>query len=137
MVPAMTTVQCSSSGRKPQPIPWTGSAVKAMFWKTWKYIGLNVVLIAASLPLVFRLVPPNRWYGFRLPGTGTSPALWYEINVLGGKMFILSMAICAGVNLLFLWEGLAKARPYLGWINAGLIVLSFWIVSQALVQYLP
>ncbi|MCZ6558386.1 MAG: SdpI family protein [SAR324 cluster bacterium] len=108
-----------------------------MFRYLWKYLGMNAVLIAATLPLVFHWVPPNRWYGFRLPGTGASPELWYGINATGGKMFILSMIICASVNLLFLWRGLEKARPYLGWINGGLILLSFWIVSQVLVQYLP
>ncbi len=105
--------------------------------KQWKYLGLNAVLVLASLPLVLRLVPPNRWYGFRLPGTEASLDNWYEINALAGKMFILSMVICAGVNLLFLWQGLEKALPYLGWINFGMIVLSVWIVSQVIVQYLP
>ena len=105
--------------------------------KLWKYLGLNGVLVLASLPLVFRLMPPNRWYGFRLPGTESSLDIWYEINAMGGKMFILSMVICAGMNLLFLWRGLEKALPYLGWINFGMIALSFLIVSQVLVQYLP
>ncbi len=103
----------------------------------WVYLSLYGVLVLAGLPLVFQLVPPNRWFGFRLPGTGASPALWYEINTLGGKMFILSMVICAGLNLLFSWSGFARLRPHLGLINAGLILLSFWIVSQALVQRLP
>ena len=108
-----------------------------MFRNLWKYLGMNAVLIAATLPLVFRLVPPNRWYGFRLPGTEISPELWYGINAIGGQMFIVSMMICAAVNLLFLWRALEKARPYLGWINGALILLSFWTVSQALLQYLP
>ncbi len=86
---------------------------------------------------MFRLVPPNRFFGFRLPGTVGFSEIWYDINAQGGKMFILSMVICAAINLLFLWRGLERALPYLGWINAALIVLSFWIVTQVLIQSLP
>lgn len=108
-----------------------------MLNRVWMFLGLYAVLVAATVPLLLRVVPPNRFFGFRLPGTAASQELWYEINALGGKMFILSMVICGAVNLLFLWRGMEKALPHLGWINAGLIVLSFWIVSQVLVQYLP
>ncbi len=108
-----------------------------MLRNSLKYLGLNLVLIVASLPLVFRLVPPNRWYGFRLPGIQSSEALWYGFNALGAKMFIASMIICGVVNLAFLWKGTEKAQPYLGWINAGMIALSFWIVTRLLVQALP
>lgn len=103
----------------------------------WKYLSLYGVLILAGLPLVFRQVPPNRFFGFRLPGATLSPSIWYEINALGGKLFIFSMAICAALNLLIFWRGAEKARPYLAWINAFLVLLSFWIVSQMLVQHLP
>jgi len=108
-----------------------------MAGNSWQYLGLNLVLILASLPLVFRLVPPNRWYGFRLPGMQSSEALWYEFNALGAKMFVASMIICVAVNLAFLLKGTELAQPYLGWINAGMIALSFWIVSWLLVQSLP
>ena len=108
-----------------------------MVKKIWKYLGLYAVLAAATLPLLFRAVPPNRFFGFRLPGTDASAEIWYDINSLGAKMFVLSMVICGAINLLFLRRELEKALPYLGWINAGLIVLSFWIVSQVLIKYLP
>jgi hypothetical protein len=105
--------------------------------KIWTFLGLYALLIAAAAPLALRLVPPNRFFGFRLPGTHAVPELWYAINAIGGKMFILSMVICAAINLIFLWRGLERALTYLGWINAALIVLSFWIVSQVLIRYLP
>lgn len=108
-----------------------------MLKKISTYVSLYVVLVASALPLLFRAVPPNRFFGFRLPGTASSPELWYDINALGAKLFIFSMVICGAVNLLFLRRELEKALPYLGWINAGLIGLSFWIVSQMLIQYLP
>ena len=105
--------------------------------RLFTYGGMYFVLVGAALPLVFGLVPPNRWFGFRLPGTAHSPTLWYEINELGGKFFIASMVICVVLNLVFLLPGMERIHPYMGWINALLIPLSFWIVTQALIPYLP
>jgi len=103
----------------------------------WMSIGLYGVLTLASIPLMMEWVPPNRWYGFRLPGTLIDSALWYSVNATGGKMLILSMLICAVLNLAFLWKGMDKIRPHMGIINIGLIFLSFWIVSQGLLDMIP
>jgi len=103
----------------------------------WWYLSLYGLLILAGVPLVFQLVPPNRWYGFRLPGAMVSPEAWFQINALGGKLLIASMVFCAGLNLLMLIPSTDRLRPYLGWINLALIVLSFWIVSRLLLEHLP
>ena len=88
----------------------------------WWYLSLYGLLMVAGLPLVFQLVPPNRWYGFRLPGAMVSPEAWYQINALGGKMLIGSMVLCALLNLLMLLPASDRLRPYLGWINFKQIV---------------
>lgn len=103
----------------------------------WMYLGLNGVMILASLPLTFRLVPPNRWYGFRLPGALIDPKLWYEVNAMGGKLFITAMVVCAVVNVVLFWQAREIAARWAGWINAVLILVSFWLVSVELVSYLP
>ena len=105
--------------------------------RLFTFWGMYLVLIGATLPLVFGLVPPNSWFGFRLPGTAHSPALWYKINELGGKFFLASMVIFAVLNLVFLLPGVERIHPYMGWFNALLILLSFWIVTQTLIPYLP
>jgi SdpI/YfhL protein family len=103
----------------------------------WTFTSLYGVLILASVPLVLGLVPPNRWYGFRLPGARLDPELWYEVNSLGGKLFIAALLICAGINALVCWKGTEPLLRIIVWINAGLILLSFWLVSLELVQSLP
>ena len=103
----------------------------------WWYMGLYLVLILAALPLMFRLVPPNRWYGFRLPGAMVSPEAWFKINALGGNLLVASWILCMGVNLLVMMLSTERARPFLGWINLVLIFLSFWFVSQLLLDQLP
>lgn len=109
-----------------------------MFNSQWKILlGLYGVLILASLPLIFRWIPPNRWYGFRLPGARLNPVVWYHINEMGGKFFAVAMGVCILVNLLIFWKGSSEIQNHLGWINAGLILLSFWLVSLELYGYLP
>ena len=38
-----------------------------------------------SIPLIFRIVPPNPVYGFRVAQTLGNPPIWYAINALSGK----------------------------------------------------
>ena len=103
----------------------------------WTITSLYAVLAAATLPLVLGLVPPNRWYGFRLPGARFDPEIWYQVNALGGKLFIAALLICAGINALIFWKGTEALLRIVTWINAGLILLSFWLVTLELVQSLP
>jgi hypothetical protein len=103
----------------------------------WMYLGLYAVLIVAALPLLLQGVPPNRWYGFRFPGAQLNPTLWYEINALGGKLFISGLLICGAINVLLVWKGPQQALTYLPWINAALILLNFWLVTSELLLRLP
>jgi hypothetical protein len=103
----------------------------------WWITGLYAVLLVATLPLALGLVPPNRWFGFRLPGARFDPRLWYEVNTLGGKLFIAALLICAAINALVHWKGTAPLLQIIPWINAGLILLSFWLVSLELLQAIP
>ncbi len=103
----------------------------------WTLTSLYAVLIAATVPLALGLVPPNNWYGFRLPGARIDLQSWYEINVLGGKLFIAGLVICAAINALIFWKGTEAMLRIVAWINAGLILLSFWLVTLELLQSLP
>jgi len=40
----------------------------------------GLVLVGVSIPLIQQMVPPNPWYGFRVPRTLNNPALWYPAN---------------------------------------------------------
>ena len=102
-----------------------------------KIFSLYGVLALAALPLVFGLVPPNQWYGFRLPGTLEDPELWYQINAIGGRNFVFAMLVGAAANLLIWWKGTQALLHYLVWINVAIILLSVWIVTLELVDHLP
>ena len=55
------------------------------------------VLLAVSLPLALGRVPPNRWYGFRTPGTLANRDVWYQANAESGKrLMAAAVTIAAG-----------------------------------------
>jgi hypothetical protein len=52
------------------------------------HAGIGAVLTLSSLPLVLRKVPPNPFFGIRMPRAFRSRADWYEINAFGGKCLL-------------------------------------------------
>jgi len=55
---------------------------------------IGFLFASLSLPLWLRLVPPNAFYGVRLPSTMASEKRWYDVNAYFGKqLFIWSLAV--------------------------------------------
>ncbi len=94
-----------------------------------------LILIVVSLPLAFGLVPRNRLYGFRLPSTMTSDAVWYRAN----RIFAIAM-IAAGLLWLLLQWALSIAFPppggplwadRIGWAVFGISTLcALWALRR-------
>ena len=65
------------------------------------FLATGSVLIALSIPLILQQIPPNQWYGFRVPATLDDPEIWYLVNVyaawrtllLGVLQIIVSIAL--------------------------------------------
>lgn len=43
-----------------------------------------IVLISVSIPLILKMIPRNSVYGFRVPKTLASDAVWYPANQVSG-----------------------------------------------------
>jgi SdpI/YfhL protein family len=53
---------------------------------------IGPILLIISIPLILRWVPPNRFYGFRVPPVRRSAAIWYDVNALWGRhIFLLGL----------------------------------------------
>lgn len=50
---------------------------------------LGPVLIVVSIPLLFRWIPQNRFYGFRILATLRNTSVWYDANALWARHTIL------------------------------------------------
>ena len=44
------------------------------------YVIFGLLLAGLSVPLLLGKIPPNGWYGFRVPSTLYNPDLWYKVN---------------------------------------------------------
>jgi hypothetical protein len=85
-------------------------------------IGLASVVL--GWPLARRRVPPNRWYGLRVPATLANPVIWYQANAvcgdglvrLGGALFTVALG---------LW--FVRGLPELGYV---VICLAIFVVGS-------
>jgi hypothetical protein len=62
-------------------------------------MGLGAVTALVSLPLLFKWVPPNRFYGVRIPAAFRSERNWYAINAYGARRLLVHAAILVVLGL--------------------------------------
>jgi hypothetical protein len=74
------------------------------------FIGLPLLTILLGLPLALKLVPPNRFYGFRTATTFSSLEAWYQINFATG-LALLAAGILSGILVLVLGSGIIVLKP--------------------------
>lgn len=92
---------------------------------------LAFVLIALAIPLILQKVPPNPFYGFRLPKTQSDPRIWYAANRAAG----VNLAIAGAVSL-SIWTAVALVAGttranVVGTSLLGITVLSGFALSLA------
>ena len=46
---------------------------------------LGLLLAVLGWPMATRRVPPNRWYGLRVPATFADERVWYDANAVAGR----------------------------------------------------
>ncbi len=93
--------------------------------RVWLFI-ISVVLgalfVGMAIPLVLRRVPPNRWYGLRVPATLADEHVWYEANVVAGRDFIKAGVVTILAGLLFMFLPLPIWVSVLLW--AGIVEIA-------------
>lgn len=55
----------------------------------------TAIIAAISLPLAFKLVPPNRFYGIRTARSMSDEDIWYRTNCFGGFMLLAAAAVAS------------------------------------------
>jgi hypothetical protein len=83
------------------------------------YMVAGGALVLLGLPLYFRKIPPNRFYGFRTERTLLNPDVWYAVNRVTGGWLVITGAIAAGVAT---W---AQRSGYDAPTAAGIDLISF------------
>ena len=60
---------------------------------------LGIVFVALAWPLAARRVPPNRWYGLRVPATFADQTVWYDANAAAGREMMSFGAVVTVIAL--------------------------------------
>lgn len=67
------------------------------------YVIFGLLLSLVSVPLLLGKIPPNGWYGFRVPSTLFNETLWYKVNRYAARWMLLSgiVTVAGAVGLYF------------------------------------
>jgi hypothetical protein len=94
------------------------------------FIGLPALIFVLGIPLALKLVPPNRFYGFRTSTTLSSLETWYQVNLATGLALIAASA-ASGLFVLLLNYGVFALKPepryIMGILTSALAMLLFLI----------
>ena len=66
-------------------------------------VGVPLLILLLSVPMILGKVPPNGVYGFRTPKTLSSPEIWYPANRAAGWFMLAAMAVSICFNLALWW----------------------------------
>jgi uncharacterized membrane protein len=58
------------------------------------------VIALVSIPLILKVVPPNRWYGFRTTRTLSNEDLWFRANRIAGCALLAAAGATAAILVL-------------------------------------
>ena len=92
------------------------------------FIGVGLLFVGLSLPLIKGRVPPNSIYGFRTAKSLSDPKIWYEINRIAGvDLLIAGVLIMLGADvMLFLGQDLQPDQ-----VGLALFLLMVFTLSGA------
>src|SRR6476659_5681287 len=76
------------------------------------YVLVGLLFIGVAIPLVLEKVPPNPWYGFRVPQTLNNPAVWYPANAYCGWLLIVFGFVLALVAIILAFVPNLSAEAY-------------------------
>ena len=94
------------------------------------FIAFPTLTFALGIPLILRVVPPNRFYGFRTTTSYSSADAWYQINFATG-LALVAAGVVAGLLILFLSQGpftlKSEVRYLVGILFTAIITLTFLV----------
>ena len=76
------------------------------------FLAASGVVAAAATPFILKIVPPNRFYGFRTPRTLSNRELWLRVNRFAGWALLIAAAVSTSAFILA--PELTSGRSFLG-----------------------
>lgn len=85
-------------------------------------VASGLLLTALSLPMIFRKIPPDYWYGFRVKATLENEEVWYPANEYAGKRLFWVGVATVGLFLMPIGDVDVYALAVGGIVMFGLLV---------------
>ena len=88
---------------------------------------VGVLMIALALPMILRRVPPNGFYGLRVPATFKDEQVWYDANAAAGRdLLVLGMLVILFglVPPLFGWSGESHGYAWSLLVGGGAVLMA-------------
>lgn len=103
------------------------------------YVVFGLLMVGLSIPLLKDKVPPNPWYGFRVPSTLSDPVIWYKANRYLARWLLLTGIITTvGSIALYFVPGLSvDAYAWLVLAVFGVPFLATIIASFRYLRQIP
>jgi uncharacterized membrane protein len=93
---------------------------------------LGILLVLLSVPLVLRRVPPNHFYGFRVPATHRDRSVWYDVNAAAGWEFIALGAVMVTLEFAMPRAALTQTLRPIAIVGLALIITVNWRLANRL-----
>jgi uncharacterized membrane protein len=100
------------------------------------FLANGLLFSGLAIPMIRGMVPRNGLYGFRVPKTLASDAVWYPANRYMGRCLLVSGAILvAGILLLWPFAGRWSVAA-VGWLGLALTMLPLLVSVYLGFRYL-
>jgi len=86
----------------------------------------GVLIFLLSLPLVYRKVPMNHFYGVRIRASFESDRRWYDINAYGGRLMAIGSLPIMAAGVVGLLLPAHWLQPY-AWTAMAVTVVSLLV----------
>ena len=87
---------------------------------------LGPVLIVLSIPLMLRWIPPNRFFGLRVPSTMSSDSLWYDANALIGRHSLALGIVMVALEFVLPRTMLVPVLGTVGTVGIVVVIIGDW-----------
>lgn len=99
------------------------------------YVVFGLLLAALAVPLLLDKVPPNPWYGFRVPSTLSDPALWYKVNRYTARG-LLATGVLTALGAIILYRVPDLSVDAYAWLALAVFAVPFLITIVTAARYL-
>jgi hypothetical protein len=93
---------------------------------------LGPLLLLLSIPLALRRVPPNHFYGFRVPAVYRDRSVWYDVNAAAGWQFMTLGGLMVTLEFVVPRPALVWTLRPIGMVGLGVIIIANWRLANRL-----